>query len=76
VTWPSVPNANSLLGGDGADVCPVPLFTPDVARMEFGGNTVPVVTTEAATSLDSRIAPIEPICGWSIQARVSEAAGG
>ena len=76
VTWPSVPNANALLGGDGADTCPVPLFTPAVARMEFGAQALLVVTpTEADSSIDSGIAPVEPICGWHVQAQVSVAEG-
>ncbi len=76
VTWPSIPNANSLLGGNGADVCPVPLFTPAVARMRFGGSSTSVVTpTGDDTDSDSGAAPIEPICGWNLQAQVSVAKG-
>jgi hypothetical protein len=74
LTWPNLPNANSLPDGDGSLICPVPLFTPDVARMEFGWNTLQVVTaTEPTTSLDSGVAPIEPICGWRVQAQISAA---
>jgi photosystem II stability/assembly factor-like uncharacterized protein len=77
VSWPTMADANALLGGDGADVCPVSLFTPAVARLEFGGNSVLVVTpTDAATSLDPAIAPTQPMCGWRLQAQVSPAAGG
>jgi photosystem II stability/assembly factor-like uncharacterized protein len=76
VTWPGIPDANSLLGGDGADVCPVPLLTPAVARMEFDGGAISVVTpTVADTAADPGIAPMDPICGWNLQAQVSVAKG-
>ncbi len=75
VTWPNLPNANALLGGDGTLSCPVALFTPAVARMRFGTNAVLVTPTTADASLDSGLPPIEPICGPRVEAQVSAASG-
>ena len=67
----------ALLGGDGADVCPVPLFTPSVAQMDFrrGLGLVSPHRPWPTPANDYGIAPIEPICGWQVQAQVSVVQG-
>jgi hypothetical protein len=75
VTWPNLPNANTLLGGGGGLSCPVALFTPAVARIRFGAHAVLVTPTKADTSLDAGLPRVEPICGWQVQAQVSAASG-
>jgi photosystem II stability/assembly factor-like uncharacterized protein len=75
VTWPNLAIANSLLGGDGGATCPVALFTPNIVRMDFSGHTLLVTPTAASASVDAPVAPIEPICGWQVQAKISAATG-